>query len=321
MTDVVHNVAQTERRSPRSWDLAPTSEPERQAGPTTPAASICIPVYNGGKYLRATLESVLSQTLKDLEIVVVDNASTDSTTTILSSFDDERMRVIRNDEMVNVYENWTRAVAATTGPYVKCVAADDLLRPACMERQVDAFERHGEGVVLVASKRDIVTSAGHVLIPHRGLGRLSGRIPGQVAIARCVRRGTNIFGEGAAVLAHGDSIRAALPWPSDYPYMTDLVMWFRLLEEGDLVAVREPLAAFRAHDGSWSASVISAQAVQARELFESVARAPESSVGPLELHIGRVRAAMLARLRPLAYLRVVSVAMGALASLRAHTRR
>lgn len=236
---------------------------------------------------------------------MVDNASTDSTPQILSEFADGRLRVIRTDETVSVYENWTRAVAATSGRYVKVLAADDLLHPTCLERQVLAFETYGDGVALVASQRTILSKHGEVLIPRRGLGRLSGRIDGERAIARCVRRGTNIFGEGAAVLARGDLIRSALPWPSDYPYMTDLVMWFRLLEQGDLVAIREPLASFRAHQGSWSATIAAAQADQAASLFDSVAARPGSSVGRGTVLVGRIRAGLLAQLRPAAYLPVI----------------
>lgn len=267
--------------------------------------SVCIPVYNGADHLRETLESVLTQSLEAVEVVVVDNASTDATSQILSEFSDDRLRVIRNDSTVSVYENWTRAVSATRGKYVKVLAADDLLHPTCLERQLEAFEAHGDGVALVASQRSILNEHGNVLIPHRGLGRLSGRVDGEHAIARCVRRGTNIFGEGAAVLARGDLIRSALPWPSDYPYMTDLVMWFRLLEQGDLVAIREPLASFRAHQGSWSAEIAAFQAQQAASLFNSVAAHPGNSVRRSTVLIGGLRAGLLARLRPIAYLPVV----------------
>jgi glycosyltransferase involved in cell wall biosynthesis len=267
--------------------------------------SVCIPVYNGADYLRETLESVLTQSLEAIEVVVVDNASTDETPQILSTFSDDRLRVIRNDSTVSVYENWTRAVAATSGTYVKVLAADDLLHPTCLERQLEAFETYGQGVALVASQRSILNEHGNILIPRRGLGRLSGRVDGEHAIARCVRRGTNIFGEGAAVLARGDLIRSALPWPSDYPYMTDLVMWFRLLEQGDLVAIREPLASFRAHQGSWSAEITAAQAQQAASLFNSVAAHPGNSVGRSTVLVGGVRAGLLARLRPIAYLPVI----------------
>jgi glycosyltransferase involved in cell wall biosynthesis len=268
--------------------------------------SVCIPVYNGADHLRETLESVLTQTLEEIEVVVVDNASTDATPEILGEFSDHRLRVIRNQATVSVYENWTLAVSATSGKYVKVLAADDLLHPTCLERQVEAFEAHGDGVSLVAAQRSILNEHGNVLIPRRGLGRLSGRVEGDHAIARCVRRGTNIFGEGAAVLARGDLIRAAMPWPSDYPYMTDLVMWFRLLEQGDLVAIREPLGSFRAHQGSWSAEISSVQAQQAASLFNSVAAHPGNSVRHSTVLIGRLRAGLLARLRPIAYLPVVA---------------
>ena len=108
--------------------------------PQTPSVSVCIPVYNGEKFLAETMRSVLDQTYRDVELVILDNASTDATGDIARSFGDQRIRVERNASTVPQAENWNRAVQLSRAPLVKVVCADDLLHPRCVEFQVGPME-------------------------------------------------------------------------------------------------------------------------------------------------------------------------------------
>src|SRR5205823_2087273 len=119
------------------------------------------------------------------------------------------------------------------------------------ERQLEAIDADA-GVVLVASRRDIVDEAGAIVFRRRGLGRLSGKVPGPQALRAVVRAGTNPFGEPAAVLFRTSAFRSAGPFRADLPYVIDIDMWCRILQGGDLYACRETLCAFRLRSGSWS---------------------------------------------------------------------
>ena len=71
-----------------------------------PLVSVCIPVYNGEKYIGETIESVLKQTFKDFELVVCNNCSTDHTLDVVSKYQDPRIRVVTNEQNVGMVGNW-----------------------------------------------------------------------------------------------------------------------------------------------------------------------------------------------------------------------
>ena len=156
----------------------------------TPRVSVVVPAYNNGAYIGATLQSILGQTFADFELVVADHASTDDTAAVVSQFaDDSRLRVIDTPAGGGVERNWNRVTEAASGELIKLVCGDDVIYPDLLAQQVSAFDSHGDGLVMVASSRDIVDAAGRTIIANVGLGGLSGRIDGRRALRRSVLRG------------------------------------------------------------------------------------------------------------------------------------
>ena len=105
-----------------------------------PSVSVCIPAYRGEKFLAETMRSVLEQTYRGFELVVLDNASPDDTGEIARSFGDPRVRVVTNPETIPAPQNWRRVIELCEAPLVKLVCADDLLHPRCLELQVAVME-------------------------------------------------------------------------------------------------------------------------------------------------------------------------------------
>ena len=101
-----------------------------------PSVSVCIPVYRGEQFLAETIRSVLDQTYRDFELVILDNASPDDSGRIARSFGDRRIRVETNATTLPQPENWREVVRLCRGPLIKLVCADDLLHPRCLEYQV-----------------------------------------------------------------------------------------------------------------------------------------------------------------------------------------
>lgn len=108
----------------------------------TPTVSIGMPVYNGMPYLPATLESILSQSYADLQVVICDNASIDETQAVCARYaaSDARIRYVRNLENIGASGNYNRVFEYARGRYFKWAAADDLLAPTMVERCVAALE-------------------------------------------------------------------------------------------------------------------------------------------------------------------------------------
>lgn len=107
-----------------------------------PAVSVGLPVYNGERYVGEAIESVLSQTLENLELIVCDNASTDATEAICREFAarDRRLRYDRSDTNLGAAPNFNRAFRRAAAPYFKWIAADDALEETFLERTLERLE-------------------------------------------------------------------------------------------------------------------------------------------------------------------------------------
>ncbi|WP_369173680.1 glycosyltransferase family 2 protein [Streptomyces sp. R28] len=105
--------------------------------------SICIPVYNRPQEMERAVRSALEQTYQDIEVVVVDNASTDSTWEVLTKLaaSDPRIRAHRNETVLPRVQNWRRAVELAEGEYVKLLFSDDWISATAVERSVEVLDR------------------------------------------------------------------------------------------------------------------------------------------------------------------------------------
>ena len=104
--------------------------------PNAPLVTVLLAVHDGEDYLRPALASVLGQTVGDLELLVVDDGSTDSTPMILAAADDARLRVIRNEERLGLAASLNRGLDEARGTYVARMDADDVAMPRRLERQL-----------------------------------------------------------------------------------------------------------------------------------------------------------------------------------------
>src|SRR5689334_16752927 len=89
--------------------------------------SIVLPVHNGAKYIRATLESILSQTYPHFNVLILENASQDNTLKILASFTDTRIKIFPAERLLSMEENWARIVGLDLSEYMTIVGHDDLM--------------------------------------------------------------------------------------------------------------------------------------------------------------------------------------------------
>jgi glycosyltransferase involved in cell wall biosynthesis len=116
-------------------DNAPTrSRPLR-----TPTVSIGIPVFNGEMFLRRALDSLLAQTFNDFELVISDNASSDSTGAICVEYEkkDPRIRYVRQERNLGPKANFAYVLEVANGEYFMFAAADDIWHPTFIERNLD----------------------------------------------------------------------------------------------------------------------------------------------------------------------------------------
>ena len=116
-----------------------------------PKISVILSVYNGEKYLREAIESVLNQTFTDFEFIIVNDGSTDNSLEIIQSYDDERIKIINNEKNIGLTKSLNKALKQAKGEYIARQDADDVSLPNRFEEQVRYFEGHPEVVLLGTS--------------------------------------------------------------------------------------------------------------------------------------------------------------------------
>lgn len=89
--------------------------------------SVIVPVYNAGKKIRDCIKSILRQSYRDIELIIIDDCSTDSTPEIIAKFSDPRIRCLKNDQNQGVEISRLRGLKAARGEYIMFVDADDWL--------------------------------------------------------------------------------------------------------------------------------------------------------------------------------------------------
>src|SRR3712207_6191103 len=109
----------------------------------SPKVSIGLPVYNGEKFIREAIDSILNQTFEDFELIISDNASTDETAAICQTYaaQDRRVRYFRNLENIGAAGNHNRVFEAASGKYFKWAAHDDLCGPNFVAECVNVLDR------------------------------------------------------------------------------------------------------------------------------------------------------------------------------------
>jgi glycosyltransferase involved in cell wall biosynthesis len=126
-----------------------------------PSLSIGMPVFNGEKYLKEALDSILGQTYADFELVISDNASTDHTQQICRAYAkmDSRIRYYCNERNLGAPRNFNRAFELSKGKYFKWAAYDDLLAPEYLEKCINVLEKD-QSIILCHSKTSRIDEQG-----------------------------------------------------------------------------------------------------------------------------------------------------------------
>ena len=113
-----------------------------------PKISVGIPVYNGEKFIRKSIESVLRQTYGNFELIISDNASTDSTSDICTEFltKDSRIKFVRQDKNMGAIWNFNFILQKAVGEYFVWVAADTIILPEFLEKNINLLESQDKAV-------------------------------------------------------------------------------------------------------------------------------------------------------------------------------
>lgn len=219
-----------------------------------PEFSICIPAYNAGNFISATVESVLAQTFRDYEIVILDNASTDNTKVLLERYSDNRIRIITNSETLPAHENWTQVISLARGKWIKLLCADDLLRPDALANIYEDLQNN-PNVLVHAGLRDVIDDFGYQVKAAKVVFRDGAHLNMNDLVNAVLKSGTNPLGEPVCLTWNKCLNDRVGPFSDRWKYFIDLDFWLRLSKETLIYYSSEVIGSFRVSSGSWTSSI------------------------------------------------------------------
>lgn len=209
---------------------------------SAPRITVLMPVYNAERYLRTAIDSILGQTFSDFELLIVDDGSDDGSTAIVSSYTDERIRLIRNECNLGLIATLNKGVQAARGQYVARMDADDISLPTRLERQMAYLERHRE-VSVVGSDFQRIDENDRILSTERR------ETKDFMVSFRMYTEAYNPFCH-PAVMFRTKEIRDRGGYNPAFPSAEDGALWFQLNESGMRFAtIPKVLLLYRIHYG------------------------------------------------------------------------
>ena len=219
-------------------------------GTDAPLVSILVPTIGRLDYLRDTIASVRDQTIRDFEVLVLDNASSPAAAEALEQWanSDGRVRILRAESRIPMFANFNRGIAAAAGKYITFFHDDDLYLPRFLEETTAGLERHASAA-LAGTNADVIDDQGRVIDRRRTIPS-TGIMRGRDYIERLLRRGRNIVSMPGVVFRRA-AIRDAFD-DSLSIHFGDFVLLMRIAEKYDLFLTNEPLVRVRRHAGQAS---------------------------------------------------------------------
>lgn len=221
-----------------------------------PKISVIIPGYNHAKFLPKRIESVLGQSIRDVEVIILDDASTDDSMAVIMKYvSDPRVRVVQNQiNSGNPFIQWNRGVREAKGEYVWIAESDDYADPRFLEMLVSRLDTQSEvGLAYCDSFR--VNAEGVLCGVYKDYyGRVDPRhwatdftaFGKDEILAYLLDR--NTIPNASGVLFRREIFERCGGAPTDLRLCGDWLMWIKMLLISDLAYVEDPLNYFRCHD-------------------------------------------------------------------------
>jgi glycosyltransferase involved in cell wall biosynthesis len=230
----------------------------------SPKVSVVMSVYNGERYLRQAIASILRQTWTDYEFLIVNDGSTDNSREIIISFDDPRIRLVDNSTNIGLTKSLNRGLELARGEFVARQDADDVSHPTRFEHQVSFLNAHPE-VILVGAQARRINQYGHVIS--------SAKFPMPLTSAS-IKWYLMMFG-ASAFIHTSVMFRREVVWDQFRGYderfarAQDLELWSRVAQKYEVRNLSQVLVDYRSHPESVTDSKPSLPAYLHKEIILS----------------------------------------------------
>ena len=231
-----------------------------------PLISVVIPVFNGEKTIKETIDSVLKQTFTDFELIVINDGSQDLTVEVVEKIQDSRIQVY-SYQNAGLAASRNRGIDRSTGEYIAFIDADDMWTPDKLEAQFNALKSHPEAAVAyswtdyIDEYSQFLGKGGHITV--------NGNIYPHLLLTDLLENGSNPLIRKQAFIEVGnfdESLRAAEDWD----------MLLRLAIRYHFIAVSSPQVLYRISSNSMSFNVLQQERESLKVIERAFNQAPES---------------------------------------------
>jgi glycosyltransferase involved in cell wall biosynthesis len=214
-----------------------------------PKISIILPVYNGEKHLRESLDSVLEQSYRDFELIAWDDGSSDRSREIIGGYRDPRIAAYKNTHNSGLFPTLNSAIRKAEGPFIRLWGQDDIMKPYCLEREIIYFEPRTD-CALAYSAYDVIDDDGRVIKKRAELTDVF-VVPPDVASEIMFYYG-DITGNIANITIRRSVLEEAGFFREDMLVSGDFEFLVRLAASYSFCEIHQPLIYLRSHAGQFS---------------------------------------------------------------------
>jgi len=204
----------------------------------SPKISVLLPVYNCELYIKEAIDSILNQTFSDFELLVIDDASTDNTTSVIESFSDERICFHKKEKNLGLIDSLNFGISIAKGKYIARMDGDDISLPERFAKQFDFLEKNTNIILCGTAYKTFGAVEKVVKLPitHE-----------EIAAKLCLN---STFGH-PTVMGRRDMFEKH-KYNKDFKNIEDYELWSRLIFEGEVANLDEVLLFYRVHENQVS---------------------------------------------------------------------
>lgn len=223
-----------------------------------PLVSVIIPCYNAEKYVEQAVRSIMNQTYKNLEIIIGNDCSTDSSLEIIKklAIEDDRIRIINNSENLKIVKTLNKLVEISNGKYIARMDADDISLPKRIEKQVLFMEKHSEYAICgtnayIIDKENRIDGISYIPCSNNN-------------IKKYLILGSPFYHPSVMVKSE---ILKSFKYDLNFLYAEDYELWVRILLNSKGYNLRKKLFAYRVFNEQTSSKRITEQLVSTKNIF------------------------------------------------------
>lgn len=220
-----------------------------------PLVTVLMPVYNGEKYLKEAIKSILNQTFRDFEFLIIDDGSIDKSAEIIASFNDTRIRLERNEANLGLIKTLNKGFRLSKGKYIARMDCDDISLPKRLSAQANFMEKHpeigvcGSWVKIVGLKQSFIS-----------------KYPQNHEEARAYLLFNTPFAHPAVIIRKEIIEKYQLEYDENYKHAEDYELWSRIIEHTKISNIPKVLLRYRMHPESVSKKNSSIQAENSNKI-------------------------------------------------------